>query len=219
MKFSDCELRPGWVTRVEDSKGTVKARVPGLWQDGDPDAAPPITPLMAGPGGGYSSPEVGDPIWVLSWRHSPLFLKYVRRPEAEDDLDGGEAPEGRYEQLMRRRRGMGTASIAWSDKDGFSMSDGGAVTVSPDAATIGCADPEMAVKSERWGITLGRGDQPALKGDDTYELLEDMLDLLGAISNACTTPYTAPIKTIIDKQLPALKKGLEDIRSTKVRLD
>ena len=68
MKLVNGILRPGEILEVLEN-GKIKASAPGLFTEEDKDLNPPIMPfweLMGGHANTFSTPIVGDEIWLLA---------------------------------------------------------------------------------------------------------------------------------------------------------
>ena len=78
MKLSQGILRPGRVLEVLDN-GKIKATAPGLFNAQDQPLLPPILPFPSWHANSYSSPKVGDEVWVLNLMDNPLQLHWFRK--------------------------------------------------------------------------------------------------------------------------------------------
>ena len=80
MRLSNAILRPGKVLEVVDANGTIKVSAPGLFSDqDDPKLLPPVTPLLLLHSNQYSTPIVGNEVWVLNFTDNTQQLYWFRK--------------------------------------------------------------------------------------------------------------------------------------------
>ena len=73
------ELRPGTILEVLTDEGVIKASVPGLFSAQDQEVLPPIYPFCVGGSNTFSTPNVGDEVWVLSFTDNLQQLYWFRK--------------------------------------------------------------------------------------------------------------------------------------------
>lgn len=245
MDLAYAHMRPGTVLEVLDSKGTIKAEVPGLFSSEDQDCLPPIYTFNLSGSNSFSSPTVGDEVWVLFFDNNPEELRWFRKDPFEKN-NGSRNKNGSHvidkagsstgetsniqdqknvEVISSRESGAGWATIYFSDGTGWIIQNQDAV-IQLDAEgkirlTNGQSHGTIEINDE--GISLGTGgssSHPAPHGDKVAELFDKIVGTFLKISEAAKgSPYTTAIATAIDSDVPIYQNDSQYINSEIVTLD
>ncbi len=230
MKLDRCEIRPGFVLRVEDNYGTVKASVTGVFaDDAEPDLLPPIRPFMSLSRGTFSHPKENDPIWVLINRENPQELLYVRQADYGNQLsDTLDASHDDVEVLMRTENGTGYAQVLYDSDEGLLVqNDDSQMVIDQDGIiTLSKNGSHRTIEINSDGISLGSeggSAEPACLGDKTQDALTKLWNCVNAIVMALQSscPYAAPAMAQVQAQgvLPQAQTAISKIKSKHVTLD
>lgn len=230
MRLDKCEIRPGFVLKVVDNYGTVKASVVGVFaEDADPDTLPPVIPFMSLSRGTFSHPKENDPIWVLINRSNPQELLYVRQSDLSTQL--ADTLDNSYEDvevLMRTESGGGYAQILFDTEEGLIVqNDESSIDIKKNGdITISKSGSHRTIEINSDGISLGsegRSAEPALLGDKTEDALKKLWDCVNAIvtSLQSSCPYAAPAMEQVQAKmvLQKAKTAIDKIKSDHVTLD
>ena len=225
MKLVNGILRPGKILEVLEN-GRIKASAPGLFTTTDKDLNPPILPfweLIGSHANTFSTPRVGDEIWVLNLTDNPMQLYWFRKDshiENNEDIfkEGGIE---NVEVLCNRESGIGYATLYFSDGSGWVLrNDDSKLQIYPDGhIELGMNWPHRNIKIDSNAIHLGDGAHPGCLGDETANLFMKICGLLEALGQAAqTTPYTMALAPIL-KLASNIKQDIPGIMSTHVKLD
>jgi hypothetical protein len=225
MKLVNGILRPGEILEVLEN-GKIKASAPGLFTEEDKDLNPPIMPfweLMGGHANTFSTPIVGDEIWLLNLIDNPLQLYWFRKDDhiANNKEIFEETGTANVEILCNRETGVGYASLFFSDGTGWMLrNDDSRLQIFPDGhIELGMNWPHRTVTIDSESIRLGDGAHPACYGDETAVIL---LKICGLLQNAAiaakTTPYTMALSPIFDCA-KTIQEEIPGIKSTHVKID
>lgn len=230
MRLQNAEIRPGFVLKVVDDYGTVKASVTGVFsEEADPETLPPIYPFMSLSRGTFSHPKENDPIWVFMTRDNPQELLYVRQANLPDQLS--DTLDNSYEDvevLMRTESGTGYAQVLYDTDEGLIVqNDDSSMVINKDGdVTISKNGSHRTIEINSDGISIGssgKSSEPALLGDKTEDALNKLWDCVNTIvmslQSAC--PYAAPAMGLVQSQgvLPKAKTAIMKIKSKNVTLD
>lgn len=245
MDFEYAHMRPGTILEVLDSKGTIKAEVPGLFSSEDKDDLPPIYAFNISGSNSFSSPNVNDEVWVLFFDNNPEELRWFRK-DPFDQNNGGRNKSGsraidksgkstgktssvqdqkNVEILSNRECGSGWATIYFSDGTGWIVQNQEAIIqLDPEGnvmLTNGQAHGVVEINDN--GISLGTSGgsaHPAPHGDKCAELYDKIIGTFLKISEAAKgSPYTTAIATAIDNDVPNYQNDSQFINSEIVTLD
>lgn len=230
MRLDRCEIRPGFVLRVEDNYGTVKASCVGVFaEDADPELLPPVIPFMSLSRGTFSHPKENDPLWILINKDNPQELLYVRQADLSnqlnDTLDQGYED---VEVLMRTESGSGYAQILFDTDEGLIVqNDDSSITIQKNGnITLKKAGSHRTVEINSDGISLGsegKSAEPALLGDKTQDAMDKLWDCINTVVMTLQTscPYAAPAMAQVQAKgvLPEAKMAIMKIKSNNVSLD
>ena len=226
MNFTNGLLRPGRVLSVEDDYGTIKACVEGYLSDKDEtDKLPPIYPMFSLSHNAFSKPKVNDLIWVFIFTDNHRALFYVKQNIIQEQL--GELLDNSYEEvevLARKEAGFSWAQIYFTDQTGWVIqNDSSQMQIDKDGNIIlQTQNKYRTIKIDEDAVHLG-GDtdteQPAVLGDNLVKTLDKIEYIFTAISNACTTPYTAPIKMAMEALLKQYSESIDSVTSNNVKLN
>lgn len=225
MKLLNGILRPGEILEVLEN-GKIKASAPGLFAEEDKDLNPPIMPfweLIGSHANTFSTPIVGDEVWVLNLTDNPLQLYWFRKDdhvEANKDIFA-ETGTANVEILCNRESGIGYASLFFSDGTGWMLrNDDSRLQIFPDGhIELGMAWPHRTITIDSDAIKLGNGAHPACYGDECADIL---LKLCGLLQNAAkaaqTTPYTMALVPIFNLA-KTIQEDIPGIKSTHIKID
>ena len=230
MRLQEVDIRPGFVLKVVDSYGTVKASVVGVFSDeADPETLPPVYPFCTVGRGKFSQPKENDPIWVLLNRSNPQELFYLRQCNLSDQLN--DELDKNYEDvevLMRTDSGTGYAQILFDTSDGMVLqNDASTITIKNDGTiSLSTGDPHQTLEVNSDGISLGSAGtsaEPAVLGDKTEDALNKLWNCINAIVTNLQScdPYAAAAMGAVTAQmvLPKAKTAISQIKSKYVTLD
>lgn len=235
MKLAKGELRPGTVLEILDNHGTIRAEVSGLFSIADREKLPPISPFIIGPSNSFSTPNIGDEVWVLFFTDNARELFWFRKDNFGKNNGsgnaGGEKSTGNgliqdqqnVEVLSSRESGIGWATIYFSDGTGWIVQNQDAIIeIKTDSISLSTGMPHETI-SIGDGISLGTKNgsaHPVAHGDKLENLFNNIIDTFEAIAVAAQeNPYTIPIATIIDEQLAKYKDDPNFICSEHVTVD
>lgn len=230
MKLQNGEIRPGFVLKVVDDYGTVKASVTGVFSDeADPDTLPPVYPFMSLSRGTFSHPKENDPIWVFLFRDNPQELLYVRQADIGGQLsDTLDKSYEDVEVLMRTESGTGYAQVLFDTEEGLIVqNDDSSITIQKNGdITISKNGSHRTIEINSDGISIGsagKSAEPALLGDKTQDALNKLWDCINTIVMSLQTacPYAAPAMGLVQSQgvLPDAKLAIMKVKSNNVTLD
>lgn len=226
MKLSDAEIRPGFVTQIVDSQGTIKAAVVGLFDEDDQDLVPPITPFGTFSRGTFSAPEIGDPIWVLYFKNNPQFLRYIRQCNLNEDLNDILKKDSKNcEVLMRRDKGLDHAQLYFNDEDGWIIqSNLSTIRIcGDDSIQMSLGEPNRTIEINSAGISIGSpgsSKEPAVLGDSLTDVMNELVLMIKMVKQAASaSPYTKAIATAIESKLPSIEGKIPLICSNNITID
>lgn len=204
MRLCNAILRPGKILEVVDTAGTIKVSAPGLFSNqDDPKLLPPVVPLLLSHSNQYSTPNVGDEVWVLNFIDNTQQLYWFRKDNYaanNEDIQG----ETNVEVLCSRESGMGWATIYFSDDSGWYIKNDQTFIQLDSNGNIKLKNPNahrcIEINSNNISIgSEGESAHPACFADETADLLWKIYMTLNAISKAAyTNPMTAHIGSAID---------------------
>ena len=225
MKLAKGILRPGDVLEILEN-GKIKASAPGLFSVVDQELLPPIMPfteLIGGHANSFSTPVVGDEVWILNLTDNPRQLYWFRKDnhiEANADIFAEGGTEN-VEILCNRESGVGYATLYFSDGSGWMLrNDDSRLQIFPDGhIELGMNWPHRTIKIDTTAIYLGDGKHSACYGDETQNILMEICGLLQALGQvAKMNPYTSTLAPLFDRA-----KGIQDnipgISSSHVKID
>lgn len=238
MKLANGEMRPGKILEVLDNFGTIKASVPGLFSAEDQDKLPPIVPWPVGPANTFSTPKVGDEVWVLFFTDNPEELKWFRKDDfknnngtrnkkgsSQSTAGGNIQDQKNVEVITSVESGSGWASLYFSDGTGWMIKNQEAYAQIDQSGkiTLSNSQPHGTLEISDGGIALGTAGgspHPCPYGDKVAELLDKIINTFDVISQAAKgSPYTMAIATAIDSDVPKYKNDTQYINSDYVSLD
>lgn len=225
MRLINAIMRPGEVLEVLEN-GQIKASAPGLFMEEDKDLNPPVLPfweLVGSHCNAFSTPKVGDEIWVLNLSDNPLQLYWFRKdPHIEHNAhifeEGGTE---NVEILCNRESGVGYATLYFSDGSGWMLrNDDSRLQIFPDGhIELGMNWPHRTVTIDTEAIKLGDGAHPACYGDETASILLKLCGLLQALGKASQiSPYTAALAPLFN-QAKSIQEDIPGIKSSHVKID
>lgn len=225
MRLINAIMRPGEVLEVLDN-GQIKASAPGLFMEEDKDLNPPVFPfweLVGSHCNVFSTPKVGDEIWVLNLSDNPLQLYWFRKDNhiehnAHIFEEGGTE---NVEILCNMESGVGYATLYFSDGSGWMLrNDDSRLQIFPDGhIELGMNWPHRTVTIDTEAIKLGDGTHPACYGDETASILLKICGLLQALGKASQiSPYTAALAPLFN-QAKSIQEDIPGIKSLHVKID
>lgn len=227
MKLINGILRPGEVLEILDN-GKIRASAPGLFSSKDKNNLPPIMPfweLVGSHANSFSTPILGDEIWVLNLTDNPLQLYWFRKDnhiEANKEIFD-ETGTTNVEILCNRETGMSWASLYFSDGTGWVLrNDDSKLQIHQDGSIeLSMNWPSRAIKIDSDAIHLGGSDkeQPAVYGDELVDILVEICGVLEAVALlASANPYTSHLSTALNKA-SEFKDKIPGILSDHVKID
>lgn len=239
MKLLNGDLRPGTVLEVLDNTGNIKASAPGLFSSEDLEYLPPIRPFGVGGSNNFSTPNVGDSIWVLSFTSNPEELFWFRRDDFSKNnskfnhaatknisgVSGTIQSQKNVEVLSSRRSGTGWATIYFSDGTGWIVQNVDSVIQLDQDGNVKLSNgqPHGTIEINDNGICLGtsgEAEHPCPHGDKVAELFDNIIGTLNKISEAAKqSPYTTAIADAIDGHVKNYIENSQYINSDIVTLD
>ena len=225
MKLVNGILRPGEILEVLEN-GKIKASAPGLFFEGDKDKNPPIMPfweLIGSHANTFSTPRVGDEIWLLNLTDNPYQLYWFRKDDhVEENKDiFAEAGTANVEILCNREAGLSYASLFFADGTGWVLrNDESRLQIFPDGhIELGMNYPHRTITIEPAAIRFGNGEHPACFGDTTADILLKICGLLQNAGKAArTTPHTMALAPIFDLA-KVIQEDIPGIKSSHIKLD
>ena len=236
MKLSNGELRPGVVLEVLSVDGIIKASVPGLFSSRDQELLPPIYPFGVGASNTFSTPNIGDEVWVLSFTDNLQQLYWFRKDNFSENngkrsgksptgKEGGFQHETNVEVLANRDSGTGTATLYFSDGTGWIIQNQDVIIqLDPNGViTLTNGLPHSTIEINDGTISLGTkggSAHPACHGDKVANLFEKIVKTFSMLSVvAKANPYTTALGQAIDQCLETFKDDPNFINSEVVTLD
>lgn len=226
MNFINGLLRPGRVLSVEDDYGTIKACVEGYLSDKDDvEKLPPIYPMFSLSHNAFSKPKKNDLIWVFIFTDNSQALFYVKQNTIKDQL--AELLDNGYKEvevLARKESGFSWAQIYFTDQTGWILqNDSSQIQIDKEGnILLQTQNKYRSIKIDDDAIHLGNdpnSEQPAVLGDNLVKSLDKIEYIFTAISNACTTPYTVPIKMAMEALLKQYSESIDSVTSNHVKLN
>lgn len=225
MKLVNGILRPGEILEVLEN-GKIKASAPGLFTEVDKDLNPPIMPfweLIGSHANSYSTPIVGDEVWILNLTDNPLQLYWFRKDDhvANNKEIFDETGTANVEILCNRESGIGYASLFFSDGTGWMLrNDDSRLQIFPDGhIELGMNWPHRTVTIDSEAIKLGDGTHPACYGDEVADILLKICGLLQNASLAAkTSPYTMALAPIFNVA-KTIQEDIPGIKSPHIKID
>lgn len=227
MKLINAILRPATIVEVvEGGNGKIKVDAPGLFLEEEKDLNPPIMPfweLIGGHANTFSTPIVGDEVWILNLTDNPLQLYWFRKDNHIEANAGifSEAGTANVEILCNREAGTGYASLFFADGTGWMLrNDDSRLQIFPDGhIELGMNYPHRTIKINSEAIMLGDGAHPACYGDEVAKILMKICGLLQLLGTAAgSTPYTMALKPIFELGAK-IQEDIPGIKSTHVKID
>lgn len=200
MKLINGTLRPGVVLEVLEN-GKIKASAPGLFRAKDKDLNPPIMPfneLIGSHQNTFSTPKIGEEIWVLNVSDNPLQLYWFRK---DDHIKNNqeifqETGVENVEILCNTESKLGYASLFFSDGSGWVLkNDESRIQIHPNGdIKIDNGTPYRNILINADSIQLGSNEHPAAYGDELTEILIKICGILSATAEiAKCNPYTSTL--------------------------
>lgn len=225
MKLVNGILRPGEILEVLEN-GKIKASAPGLFTEIDKDLNPPIMPfweLIGSHTNSYSTPIVGDEVWILNLTDNPLQLYWFRKDDhvTNNKEIFDETGTANVEILCNRESGIGYASLFFSDGTGWMLrNDDSRLQIFPDGhIELGMNWPHRTVTIDSEAIKLGDGAHPACYGDEVADILLKICGLLQNASLAAkTSPYTMALAPIFNVA-KTIQEDIPGIKSPHIKID
>ncbi len=243
MKFINAEMRPGVIKEVVDTIGTVRADVYGLFTSEDAEEIghlPPIKPMMMlGNRGSFSSPRIDDKIWVISSNVDSRLLYYIPYYDIEhmtnlitngEQLEGatGEDTQDVIEMILNVDDDGQVVQILYNMENNLIiMNNMSYIKMYGDDKKIEiCGEEEGSIVTiEKDKVILGKEDQAILNGDDTVDILTDILTEIDALYGMFTqilpimvssaSPPTVMGLSSVSSQIPMAAKGKGNVAKLK----
>lgn len=221
MRLSEIELRPGVIIDIVNEYGDVKATVPGLFEDINPDNLPPIKPWSIGSTGSFSKPKIGQSIWVMfnCTTTDPSLLFWLCRNDIKETSSASQfntvSPDTINPQTSPNAEILANKSTSDGGFNTMFCHDSGWVIKNSEGTTLEIDDNKIklsntagnsgAITIDNDIVYIGDSDlasHPVARGDATEEMFNNILNTLCQLSAvAKTSPYTAHLGTIIDQSI------------------
>lgn len=228
MRLLNGVLRPGEVLEVLED-GKIKVSAPGLFMEEDKDNNPPVMPfweIIGSHANTFSTPVVGDEVWLLNLMDNPLQLYWFRKDkyaEANKDIFA-EAGTENVEILCNRESGVGYATLYFSDGTGWILrNDDSRLQIFPDGhIEMGINVPKRTITIDSSAIHLGSGENEhsACYGEETAEILKKICSCLyatGAVAKS--SPYTMALGTLLMNNISEIIPLIPGIKSTEIKIN
>lgn len=222
MRLENGTMRPGIVLDVVDNIGTIKAEAPGLFTREDPEKLPPIYPLFLFGVNSFSTPVIGDEVWIMNFSDNERQLYWFRKDELDNNKKLLIDEEGKIDIVINRDTNSGWGTLYFSDGSGWVMSrDNSKINIdSKGNITLSHPNPNRTIFIGTQGISLGKTG----KSDHTACYADQLIPILNSITlqfellktSLQSNPYTTPVASAIDTS--AWKDSIDDIESTNVTL-
>ncbi len=236
MKWMNAIMRPGTILEVVDDKGSIKASAPGLFSAEDQDKLPPIHPWPTTGSNNFSTPNIGEEVWVVNFTDNPEELFWMRKDDfsknnGDRNKTGGQVggkniqQQKNVEVLFSRESGPGWSTIMFSDDSGMLLQNNNTIIqLNPSGnVLITNGQPNGTIEISDNGISLGTkggSEHPAAHGDSVAELFDKVIGTLKTISVAAKgSPYTMAIAEAIDRDVPKYENDSQYINSDYVTLN
>ena len=224
MRLVNATLRPGVVTNVLEN-GKIKAKVPGLFIGGE-DFTPQILPfyeLMGQHANAFSTPVIGDDVWVLNTADNPFELYWFRKDNHIENNktifeEGGKE---NVEIICNRSNSNGWATIYFSDGSGWIIRNNESIIriLSNGDIDINTSKNHRKITIDSEAIKLGNGEHPGALADFVQSRLEEICDLLLTAAKAANSyPETMTLSPIFNKA-QLIKEKIPEILSQHIKLD
>ena len=232
MKWINGIMRPGVVLEKLDNKGSIKASAPGLFNKEDQDKLPPVRPWPSTGSNNFSSPNIGDEVWVVNFTDNPEELFWMRKDNYEKNNgsrnqtgDKNIQDQSNVEVLFSRESDTGWSTIMYSDESGMVLQNNDSAIKMDQEGSISISNdqPSTSISVSDSGISLGTpggSAHPAPHGDSVAELFDKIIGTLKTISVAAKgSPYTMAIAEAIDASVALYEDDSQYINSDYVTLD
>lgn len=223
MKLSNGILRPGIVLEVLDD-GKIKASAPGLFSEQDKKLLPPIYPFTTNHANSFSSPVIGEEVWVLNLTDNPLQLYWFRKDNFAEN-DKKIIGETNVEVLCNRETSSSWATLYFSDGSGWIIkNDESVIQIDRNGdILLSKSEPHRTIHINDDGISIGSknsSSHPAAYGDVVVDALNEIKDVLGLIQKvSLSNAITAPIAKAIGTSPATLSYTISKIESKHVTID
>lgn len=214
MELARGDLRPGKVLQVVDNIGTIKVSAPGMFTDQDDvDLLPPVFPLFTIGSNTFSSPNVGDSIWLLSFRGNAQELFYFRMVDHKDYMKniGNINNNSDIECVVRKQTDNGWGELYLDTGEGWIIANGDCKAVIDNSGNV-----NLIGNSVRLGSSSA--SNPVCKYEETEALLKMITNVLGTLAAgvAETAPSQASGATTM---INMIKAQIPKIKSSKIYVD
>lgn len=231
MNFSTSTLRPGKVLEVVDERGTVKASAPGLFSaNDDPSLLPPVYPIGYGGGrGSYSSPLVGDRVWVLHDNANTQLFLYIRYNDLPYEVTELLDKNTETEVVFSRDTDAGVFQIYFSSGEGVKLTGAGSyilihtngdidIVSGGNGRSISLSDDSICLGqpvSKAGGVSTH-----AAYGESVEDALDTIYNILLKLKTGCVAnPYTSNVSALISTtDLAKLQKIKNECTSNDIKI-
>lgn len=214
MELSQVSMRPAKVLKVVDQYGTIKVSAPGVFTDADdPDLMPPVYPLFSVSSNTFSTPVVGDNIWLLTVRGNAeelFYLRMVDHPHYNQDVSTINK-EDEIECLLRKDTDNGWGELYFSTGEGWIVANGTCKAVIDNKGNINLIGSSINLGS-------ASAKDPACKFNELKQTLNLICSAFSSLSSSLAN--VAPqAKAAVDAVLPSIQESISRIKSEKVYIE
>ena len=233
MKFIFGTLRPGKVLEViENGNGSIKASAPGLFsEEDDHSLLPPVYPFPIGHANSFSSPKVGDEVWVLSYSDNPLQLHWFRKDHfIDNDKDFPIGEEGENVEIVVNRNygddeNPKWATIYFSNGSGWIIKeDQSIINIKPDGSILLKTNfDKRIIDICKDSIALGaegKAEDNAMLFSKWEEWANGIVDYFTntLMPAASANPYTMNLAPVFGQAAALLKPKITPVKSEHVTI-
>lgn len=214
MDLGRADLRPAKVLQVVDRIGTVKVSAPGIFTDqDDPELLPPVYPLFSLGSNTFSSPNVGDSVWLLSLRDNSQELFYFRMidPNTYTKNLGNINSDADIECVVRKENDNGWGELYLDTGEGWVIANGDCKAVIDNSGNVNLIGSAVKLGS-------GNANDPACKYNELQNAMNTLCRILSGIGSGLT--QVAPqVNALIAPQIQILQSQVKKIKSEKVYIE
>jgi len=202
MEIDGVKIIPGVIIDIEDPKkiGRIKCDVPTLFVSSEmnKDGMPWIYPLIMPGYQRFSSPAVGQKVWVIQNTQNYNEFWYVPMQEFTSDvktlINGDTDDYDSIELLAYRNLGSNALYVYYLNSQGFmiKIGDTAKINITPKGEIkMQAGEAKVELRENKVYIGNGETGQAAVMGETLKDMIESLSMKLNALgSTASNSPYT-----------------------------